>query len=227
MRSDGRLNGAFTDRPGTAAKMYAESYSDAPPAESENDVRSFRSVPLRFRLYCCVCSGPLADWNAFLALSAPSRNVKSMLPRIGPSPGWVEMSTNVCPALWFSAPNIALEKRIERICDFGGSLPPRNPSTRIVAARAGHLLQDLLHLVRIVGQRFDLILLEHVAETFALRIRRGGCRVAPDRDAFSHLLDRQRHLAAVVAPAHAGGRDRPGLQTPETDRHRLTAHRGR
>src|SRR5260221_5759617 len=99
MRSDGRRSGAFTDRPGTAAKIYAESYSDAPPADSENDVRSFRSVPLRFRLYCCVCSGPLADWKAFLAFIAPSRNVKSMPPRMGPRPGCVEMSTNVRPAL--------------------------------------------------------------------------------------------------------------------------------
>ena len=99
MRSDGRRIGAFTERPGTAAKMYAESYSEAPPADSEKDVRSFRSVPLRFRLYCCVCSGPFADWNAFRELSEPSRKLKSMPPRRGPSPGCVEMSTNVCPAL--------------------------------------------------------------------------------------------------------------------------------
>ena len=56
-----------------------------------------------------------------------------MLPRSGPSPGCVETSTKVWPALWFSAANIAAEKRMDRICDFGGSLPPRNPSMRIVA----------------------------------------------------------------------------------------------
>ena len=124
-----------------------------------------------------------------------------MLPRIGPRPGCVAMSTKVCPALWFSAANIALEKRIERICDFGGSLPPRKPSTRMRRAGPGHLLQHLLHLVRIVGQRLDLILRQHVAEAIALRIRRGGRRVAADRHALGDLLDRQRHLAPVVSPA--------------------------
>jgi hypothetical protein len=42
------------------------------------------------------------------------------------------MSTNVIPPAWFSAENMPLANRIERICDFGGSLPPRKPSTRIV-----------------------------------------------------------------------------------------------
>jgi hypothetical protein len=67
------------------------------------------------------------------AFSAPSRKLKSTLPRSGPRPGCVEMSMKLWPALWFSAANMAVENRIDRICDFGGSLPPRNPSMRMVA----------------------------------------------------------------------------------------------
>ena len=84
-------------------------------------------------MYCCVCSGPLAAWNALRAFIASSRNVTSTLPRIGPRPGCLEMSTIVSPPSWFSATNIPLAKRMDRICDFGGSLPPRKPSTRMVA----------------------------------------------------------------------------------------------
>ena len=138
-----------------------------------------------------------------------------MLPRIGPRPGCVTMSTNVMPAPWFSAANMPLEKRIDRICDFGGSLPPRKPSTRIVRAGPRHLLQHLLHLVGIVGQRVDLILREHVAEPIALRIGRARRRIAADRDALVDLLDR---AASPRAGCRRRGRGRPAIDCASRSR---------
>ena len=43
------------------------------------------------------------------------------------------MSTNTRPPPWFSAAKRSRRKRIDWICDLGGSRPPRKPSTRIVA----------------------------------------------------------------------------------------------
>ena len=49
-------------------------------------------------------------------------------------PGLVMMSMpKPPPASWLSAANEFMRKRIDWICDFGGSRPPRNPLTRIVA----------------------------------------------------------------------------------------------
>jgi hypothetical protein len=41
--------------------MFAESYSAAPPSESENDERSYRSVPLSVNVYCWLRSGPFTS----------------------------------------------------------------------------------------------------------------------------------------------------------------------
>ena len=83
--------------------------------------------------FCC-CSGPRLGAIGFRALSDSSRKVKSAVPRNGPPPGVVVMSTNAMPPPWFSAANRSRRKRIPRICDFGGSFPPRNPSTRTTAS---------------------------------------------------------------------------------------------
>ena len=49
-------------------------------------------------------------------------------------PGLVTMSMpKPPPASWLSAAYEFMRKRIDWICDFGGSRPPRNPLTRIVA----------------------------------------------------------------------------------------------
>ena len=54
---------------------------------------------------------------------------------MGPAPGIVMMSMKSAPPIppWFCAANMSMRgRRIERICDFGGSRPPVKPSTRMV-----------------------------------------------------------------------------------------------
>ena len=92
-------------------------------------------VPESEKLYCCSCSSPFSGVIAFLAFSASSRKLKSMLPRVGPAPGIVMMSMKCAPPMppWFCAAYMSIRgRRIERIWDFGGSLPPVKPSTRMV-----------------------------------------------------------------------------------------------
>ena len=93
------------------------------------------------------------------------------------------MSTNIMPPPWFSAANMALENRIERICDFGGSLPPRNPSTRIVAPGPAISFSTFSISSGSSGSASICSFEQHVAESIAVRIGRGGRRVAADRHA--------------------------------------------
>ncbi len=93
-------------------------------------------VPNNETFPCLSCSCPFVFDSAFFALSASSAKLKSVLPRIGPAPGIVMMSMNIAPLMppWFCAANWSMRgRRIDRIWDLGGSLPPVNPSTRIVA----------------------------------------------------------------------------------------------
>ena len=102
---------------------------------------------------------------------------------------------------------MSLEKRIDRICDFGGSLPPRKPSTRIVAPGPGHLLQHLLHLVRIVGQRLDLILRQHVVESVAASDRMPP---SPDRGR-PHTLSSSFWIGSVTSRRLSPARTRTSV----------------
>ena len=56
-----------------------------------------------------------------------------------------------------SAAKEFMRKRIDWICDFGGSRPPRNPLTRIVAPGPAICIEQLLELVGVVGQLGDLL----------------------------------------------------------------------
>ena len=116
--------------------MFDEKYCELRPADSENDVLFGLIVPNSETLPCFSCSCPFVLDIAFFALSASSAKLKSVLPRIGPAPGIVMMSMKCAPLMppWFWAANWSMRgSRIDRIWDFGGSLPPVNPSTRIVA----------------------------------------------------------------------------------------------
>ena len=132
--------------------------------------------------------------------------LKSTFARSGPFPGIVMMSMWMAPLMppWFCAANMSiLGRRIDRICDFGGSLPPVKPSTRMVAPGGDIALSTCFHLVRIVGQRVDLLARQHRAERRAARVERRRLRVARDGDLLIELRELQRDAAAHVAAAHA------------------------
>ena len=115
--------------------------------------------------------------------------------------------------------------RIDRICDFGGSLPPVKPSTRMRRSRRRHRLEHRLHLIRIVGQRRDLLAREHGGERVAARIERGRLVVAADRHVLGDFLDRQRDRPAVVAGPHAIVADMHRLEAGELRLDRVAAGR--
>ena len=117
---------------------------------------------------------------------------------------------------WFCAANLSMRgRRIDRIWDFGGSLPPVKPSTRMVAPGRRHRLEHPLHLVGIVGKRFDLFARQHRAERRAARVHRRALLVAADRHVLVELLELQGDRAPVVAGAHADVANDRGLETGE------------
>ena len=134
------------------------------------------------------------------------------------------MSTNVCPALWFSAANMRAgetdraDLRLRRQLAAAEAVHPDR------RARPGHLLEHLLHLVGIVRQRVDLLFRQDVAEALALGIRGGGGRVAADRDALVDLLDGSV-LRAGCPPRARGRPGSSGPRTRETDRDGVASDR--
>ena len=90
-------------------------------------------------------------------------------------------------------------------------------------ARSRHLPQHLLHFVRVVGERGDLVLREHVAEALAVRIGGGGRGIAADRHALVHALDRERDLATVVAALDAHVSNGAGLEARKAHLDRVMA----
>ena len=190
--------------------MFAESYSDAPVADSENDVRSLQQRAAQVQRVLLRLLGSLLRLERVARVQrvVAEREVHAAAQR--PEAGLRHDVDEHHAGRCGSRPRTCrCEKRIDRICDFGGSLPPRKPSTRIVAPGPAISFSTCSISSGIVGQRVDLILRQHVAEPIAVRIGRDRRRVAADRDALVELLDRQRHLAPVVAGAHADvGHDR-------------------
>ena len=84
-----------------------------------------------------------------------------------------------------------------------------------------HRLQHRLHLVRVVGQRVDLLAREDGAEGAASRVQRGTLPVAADGEALLHALDSQGDTAADVAAAHAHVPHDTGLEPRELDLDRV------
>ena len=90
--------------------------------------------------------------------------------------------------------------------------------------RAGpsHLLQRLLHVVGIVGQRLDLRPRHDVAECVAARIESPVARILADDDVFRDLGDGQLHLAPPARPrAHADVVELLHIEARELCRHRV------
>jgi hypothetical protein len=112
------------------------SYCAVPCAAKKNDKRFGLTVPPNATPYRCSPSLPFVGVNGLRAFRAWLRNATSALPPSGPMPGCVMMSmwSIPCRPPWFCAAIMSiLGRRMERICDFGGSLPPVKPSTRMTA----------------------------------------------------------------------------------------------
>ena len=160
-------------------------------------------------------------------------------PRIGPMPGWVTMSTNTMPPPWFSAANMSREKRIDRICDFGGSRPPRKPSTRIVAPGPAISFSTRSISSGSSGSAsicdFDSTVLKR--SLFGSDAAVAGSR--PTETALVELLDREHDFSTCVAGAQPEIRHADGLEAGEAhadavpsrhevlDAARIPAHRSR
>jgi hypothetical protein len=113
--------------------------------------------------------------------------------------GRVMISIWVRPASWLSAANELVRKRICRISSRAGRRPPRKPLTWNVARAAGHLLQRQGKLVRVVGERVDLVLLQRGGLGVATAIV--GCRQVADHDFLLQAGDPQRDVLVVRATA--------------------------
>jgi len=93
-------------------------------------------VPFSDNPPCSRPSSPLTGVNGFLTFNASSLTAISSDPASGPFPGCVITSMNIMPFMppWFCAANWSIRgRRIDRICDLGGSLPPEKPSMRMTA----------------------------------------------------------------------------------------------
>jgi hypothetical protein len=132
-RSVGRRIACATIVPGVAASTLPESNSRACCTFTENDDAFGTIEPESVRPPCVNPSSPFVGVNGLRAFKTSSRNAASIEPRSGPLPGPVVMSMCIIAVRppWFCAANWSIRgRRIDRICDFGGSLPPVNPSTR-------------------------------------------------------------------------------------------------
>ena len=104
------------------------------------------------------------------------------------------------------------------------ALEPVDPDDR---ARAGHLLQLLLQLHRIVRQRFDLFAGERRAERVAARIGGGLLLVLPDGHRCFHLFDGEYGDLFVLAGADPHVFHDPRLEARELRLDRVAAGRQR